>query len=194
MNSDDQKTASPPLTTFRRIDNFVRGLANGLTFGGADTIAAAANTVFRDRGGKAEETIAGAFKRNLAAEHAQTARADREGGYEGQKVGALALGVGMFRLLGGFRHAASGIRFEELMANAGKIIGRRSPVEIALESQHSVTRAMAHVMKDPVAGHPAAAVAAMSALANEKKRAAEVSPTARDKPVPRRDFDPSGLK
>lgn len=94
-----------PTALFERIDNFVRGLANGLTFGAADYIAGMAETV--RKGG----TVSG----NIRKELDRTEAADRTGNevLAGHITGSLISGVkaasSMARFLNG-----SGLRFTAL--------------------------------------------------------------------------------
>ena len=93
---------SDKLSLFKRVDNFVRGVANGMTFGVADDIAAAADTVL-EGGGRRGETIGQAFRRNAAEEQAKTKQAYGEGQEfkTGAVVGSLVTAWRVFRLGGG---------------------------------------------------------------------------------------------
>ncbi len=80
MGGDNNDTgASPGL--FRRIDSAIRGIANGLTFGGADWLA-----------GKMDSLFNGTSEQNVAAERAETRQRQSEGHEEkiGEVVGTLA--------------------------------------------------------------------------------------------------------
>jgi len=124
---------TPPL--LKRIDNFVRGLANGLTFGQADTIAAAGDTLVDGLTGGNRKTLAASFEENQRAQNAKTTQAHTEGTAlrEGQALGALGLAVGTFRILGGFtRMAESGLRYSDILFKAGRAIRHRSPSEMAI--------------------------------------------------------------
>jgi hypothetical protein len=106
----------------KQVDNFIRGMANGLTFGAADAIAAAAWTLFGGRKNQ-NETFRQALQRNYASEDALSAQAQREGteDREGRIVGSLLLGLGVARALGGFNQAA---RYRAL----NKIIDKKGPI------------------------------------------------------------------
>lgn len=114
---------TPKPTLFKRIDNLARGLANGITFGMADYIAAKANSMltrqwWADWGpwwrGQATSRV---FEKELAAEAARTAQAQKEGYEEiaGRLTGSVVLGLGVTRLLGGFA------RYEALKSFAPQI-------------------------------------------------------------------------
>jgi hypothetical protein len=79
-----------------RVDNFVRGVANGATFGLADYIAGAANTV----------VSGGTLSGNISKELDRTANTGVEG-MAGQVTGSLMDGIGAANLmLGGVRSFA----------------------------------------------------------------------------------------
>ena len=134
--------AKPSL--LKRIDNFVRGLANGMTFGAADTIAAVADTVVERATSRRDEPIGTTVAKNVAAEQSKTVQARKEGDEldAGEAYGGFALGAGVYRLLGGFAAIA---RYSKLVAVSGRLPAKPGVVR-AINKASSLSTGM---LRDP---------------------------------------------
>jgi hypothetical protein len=173
----------------KHIDNFVRGLANGLTFGAADTIAAAADTIVTDRGGKQGESLGAAFDRNRIEQLQKTrqAHAETKDGVEaGEMLGSLGLGFGVFGLLK-TGAVTSGAQYRELFTRAGSALaGRRPMLGLALLNT-SLNRAMRAERAASAAamGSTAISLAVNRTQHPDKNATGEVQPDARPRTPPR---------
>lgn len=110
-----EKQPDQPKSTLRRVDDFVRGLADTATFGYADEIAARLDRLFGINTGKQGGPAPRNFDEALAAQRAL----DKEGGGErlaGQIGGAFVPGAG---LIGAIRAPATASRLARIGAGAG---------------------------------------------------------------------------
>jgi hypothetical protein len=163
-------------TLFKRVDNFVRGMANGMTLGMADTIAAAGNTVAARIAGD-QGTVGVTLDKNLAAEAAKTLQAHKEGheARVGEFVGPAVLGGAAYAALRGAPAAATlgraavgsgnaGSLTHQFLANFGRVLRNEGPMGIGREASVLFTRMTTNFMRSRAGRVAVRATAAAGAV------------------------------
>lgn len=115
---------------FKRIDNFVRGVANGLTFGAADYIAAVADTWTKDH----------SFRSNLRNQLQQTQDAQSAGSeyLAGEVIGAVVDGTAV-----GVKMAAAGLDLMRLDIKSSRLFRELGGISAREESKRHLEHRLA---------------------------------------------------